>query len=73
MGHDAYHLMRIDETNTLTPIPCLYLILIKSYTGCVIIFDAFLVRSPARAVIGSQTIDGRRRDPRQPSHMAGGE
>ena len=42
-------------------------------TGCVIISDAFLVRSSARTVIGSQTVDGCRRDPRQPSHMVGGE
>ena len=42
-------------------------------TGCVIIFDAFLVRSPARSVIGSQTVDGCRRDPREPSRMVGGE
>ena len=42
-------------------------------TGCVIIIDAFLVRSPARTVIGNQTVDGCRRDPRQPSHMVGGE
>ena len=43
------------------------------YTGCVIIIDAFLVRSPARTVIGNQTVDGCRRDPRQPSHMVGGD
>ena len=42
-------------------------------TGCIIIIDAFLVRSPARTVIGNQTVDGCRRDPRQPSHMVGGE
>ena len=42
-------------------------------TGCVIISDAFLVRSPARTVIGSQTVDGCRRDPRQLSHMVGGK
>ena len=45
----------------------------SGYTGCVIIIDAFLVRSPARTVIGNQTVDGCRRDPRQPSHMVGGE
>ena len=44
-----------------------------SPTGCVIIIDAFLLRSPARTGIGSQTVDGCRRDPRQPSHMVGGE
>ena len=35
--------------------------------------DAFLLRSPARTVIDSQTVDGCRCDPRQPSHMVGGE
>ena len=42
-------------------------------TGCVIIIDAFLVRWSARTLIGNQTVDGCRRDPRQPSHMVGGE
>ena len=43
------------------------------YTGCVIIIDAFLVCSPARIVIGSQAVDGYRRDPRRPGHMVGEE
>ena len=36
------------------------------YTGSAISSHAFLVRSSARPVIGSQTVDGCRRDPRQP-------
>ena len=43
------------------------------YTGCVIIIDAFLVCSPARIVIGSQTVGGYRRDPRRPGHLVGEE
>ena len=42
-------------------------------TGCVIIIDAFLVCSPARIVIGSQAVDGYRRDPRRPGHLVGEE
>ena len=53
--------MRLDETKNQAPVPCLYLIPIKllkeTYTGCVIIIDAFLSRSPARTVIGSQTVE----------------
>ena len=47
--------------------------LLGRYTGCVIIIDAFLVRSPARTVIGNQTVDGYRRDPRRPGHLVGEE
>ena len=39
------------------------------HTGCVIIIDAFLVCSPARIVIGSQAVDGCRRDPCRPGHL----
>ena len=31
MGHIAYHSIRLAKTNVLTPIPRLYLFLIKSY------------------------------------------
>ena len=48
-------------------------IIIVVYTGCVIIIDAFLVCSPALIVIGSQAVDGCRRDPRRPGHLVGEE
>ena len=31
MGHIAHHSIRLAKTNVLTPIPRLYLVLIKSY------------------------------------------
>ena len=31
MGHIAYHWIRLGKTNVLTPIPRIYLFLIKSY------------------------------------------